>query len=153
MEIDTCRSTHGSGVRNGLSGGSVGIELAKAFLSEIVNDVADYAALFVDDVHEALDEPQALAFFETLTTYTPEGLHILLSTRHRLTTKGFLRQLANRQAGSITSSDLRFTPAEIREYFAVTHGIDLEDTQLDLIWQRTQGWAARLGPIEYPQGR
>ena len=131
-------------VGNGGSWESPGFELAKAFLSDIVIDAPDYMALFIDDVHEILDEPEALDFFETLTTRSPQGFHVILSSRHRFTSKGFPRQLANRLAGSIPSSDLRFTLAEIREYFAVTHGIALEEDQADSIWQKTQGWAAIL---------
>ena len=122
-------------VGNGGSWESPGFELAKAFLSDIVIDAPDYMALFIDDVHEILDEPEALDFFETLTTRSPQGFHVILSSRHRFTSKGFPRQLANRLAGSIPSSDLRFTLAEIREYFAVTHGIALEEDQADSIWQ------------------
>lgn len=114
------------------------------FLAEIV-DVLDALdsplRLVLDDVHEIVT-PRTLRGLETLIRYVPKGLRLVLSTRldpplplARLRAQGNLAEIrANR---------LRFCRDDAAAMLRAV-GIELEDEQLRLLVDQTEGWAAGL---------
>jgi LuxR family transcriptional regulator, maltose regulon positive regulatory protein len=79
---------------------------------------------------------------ELLLMRAPDTLRFVLAARqdvrlglHRLRLEGALTE--------IRVDDLRFTMAEARELFAGA-GVELGDTALVLLYERTEGWAAGL---------
>jgi LuxR family transcriptional regulator, maltose regulon positive regulatory protein len=114
-----------------------------AIVERLLKDLAaleDVVWLVIDDVHEL--HAQALHELELLVMRAPRELRFVLATRrdlrlglHRLRLEGELTE--------IRADDLRFTIDEARALFQAA-GIDLEDHQLALLHERTEGWAAGL---------
>lgn len=97
--------------------------------------------LVFDDFH-LIRNPEVLASVALLLERLPEKLTLVLITRadpvlplHRVRVAG--------QLVEIRSRDLAFTRAEAAELFAI-EGFRLREDQLDILYARTEGWAAGL---------
>lgn len=98
--------------------------------------------LVLDDYHviEASEIHEAMAF---LLDHAPDQLHLLVTTRSdppfalsRLRTRGQLIE--------VRAADLRFEPAEAREFLNELMGLDLTETDVQALEERTEGWIAGL---------
>ena len=97
--------------------------------------------LVIDDLHE-LVSAEALEQLTELLISLPPNVHAILATRrdprlrlHRLRLAGDLAE--------IRAADLRFSEDETRELLAAS-GIALPGHAAELLYQRTEGWAAGL---------
>jgi LuxR family maltose regulon positive regulatory protein len=97
--------------------------------------------LLIDDLHE-LRSTEALRMLELFLAELPPQLRVVLATRedpglglHRTRLAGALIE--------IRASDLRFSLEETRELLDAS-GVVLSDGGLELLHQRTEGWAAGL---------
>lgn len=97
--------------------------------------------LVLDDVHE-LHDPAALRSLDMLLRSMPERLRLVLAARYepalglpRLRMEGRLREIG--------AEALAFTRDEARLLLA-DQGIRLANGDVDLLWERTEGWAAGL---------
>ncbi|MFI5732599.1 LuxR C-terminal-related transcriptional regulator [Kribbella sp. NPDC051587] len=106
-------------------------------LSE-VNAIEGPFVLVIDDAHE-LSSAEDLA---ELLADLPPLAHAIVATRGELPLHLHKLRLAG-QLAEIRSPQLRFTVAETRELLAAA-GITLPDRLVDLLHQRTEGWAAGL---------
>jgi len=120
----------------GLDGWSV-IERLLADLGSL----RDRIWLIVDDVH-MLGATETLRQLEVFLMRAPAGLRFILASRpelrlglHRLRLEGELTE--------IRTQDLRFTLTETRALFGAA-GIRLTESALELLHERTEGWAAGL---------
>ena len=109
-------------------------------LSEL-DALEEPAVLVVDDVHE-LSSAEALAWLELFLARLPSQLLVVLVTReeprlglHRLRLAGELTELRD--------PDLRFSVEEARALIGAA-GIELVDSDLALLYERTEGWVAGL---------
>ena len=123
---------------------------AGAALTPLVNDIArageqepgkqwivvldDYHAIGASEVHEALT---------FLLDHLPDHLHLVIATRSdpplplaRLRSRG--------QLSEVRAADLRFTPAEAREFLNQVMGLELTEADVDALEDRTEGWIAGL---------
>jgi LuxR family transcriptional regulator, maltose regulon positive regulatory protein len=96
--------------------------------------------LVVDDVHELGAE--ALRQLELLVMRAPAELRFVLATRHDVR-MGLHRLRLDGQLTEIREPELRFTLAEARALF-VAAGVELPESALVSLHQRTEGWAAGL---------
>jgi LuxR family transcriptional regulator, maltose regulon positive regulatory protein len=110
-------------------------------LLDQLDGLEDPLQLVIDDLHE-LDSQDALAWLEMLLTRLPAQLRVLLASReepalglHRLRVAGQLIELRG--------PDLRFSLGETRALLRAG-GIDLSDTGLASLHERTEGWPAGL---------
>ena len=94
----------------------------------------DYHAIVAPEVHEAMT---------FLLDHMPEQLHLLVATRSdppfplsRLRSRGQLTEV--RAAG------LRFAPAEAQAFLTEVMGLDLADSDVQALEERTEGWIAGL---------
>jgi LuxR family maltose regulon positive regulatory protein len=97
--------------------------------------------LVIDDVH-AVTSPRAHEVLETVVEYLPVGAQLALACR----TEPPLplgRMRAHRQLAELSRAELSMTPAESGELLAKI-GIELSSDQLDLLFERTEGWPAAL---------
>jgi LuxR family maltose regulon positive regulatory protein len=99
------------------------------------------AVLVIDDLHE-LKSADALAALERFLADVPAHLRVVLLTRgnpglglHRLRLAGALTELRG--------ADLRLSLPETHELLAAS-GIELSDTGIAALHERTEGWAAGL---------
>ncbi|MBE2320640.1 AAA family ATPase [Solirubrobacter sp. CPCC 204708] len=115
---------------------------ASLVVEHLLSELGDaHVLLVIDDLHE-LRSDDALAQLETLLTWRPAGLRVVLAARqdprlgmHRLRLTGDLAE--------VREADLRFTRAEAAELLAAS-GIELPEAAVDRLHARTEGWAAGL---------
>jgi LuxR family transcriptional regulator, maltose regulon positive regulatory protein len=123
---------------------------AAAALTPLVNDLAragdqelgkqwivvldDYHTIGASEVHEAVT---------FLLDHLPDHLHVVMATRSdpplplaRLRSRGQLTELR--------AAELRFTPAEAREFLNRVMGLELTAADVDKLEDRTEGWIAGL---------
>ena len=93
----------------------------------------------LDDYH-AIGASEALIF---LLDHLPDHLHLVIATCSdpplplaRLRSRG--------QFGELRAADLRFTPAEAREFLNQVMGLELTEADVDALEDRTEGWIAGL---------
>jgi LuxR family transcriptional regulator, maltose regulon positive regulatory protein len=118
--------------------------LDHGFLADVVNaldDLAEPVVLILDDVHE-LTHPQPLHGLEALLQHQPAGLRLVLSARRDPHLPLARLRLAD-ELTEIRAEDLKFTAAEIRALLAIVD-IELDEGQLVLLLEQTEGWAAGL---------
>lgn len=99
-------------------------------------------ALFFDEF-QTVGGRSALAFFRNLLEHVPEQVRIFIGSR-TVPDIGFARLVVNRQALVLRGDELRFTPAEVGQFFAATRELDMQPSEVEAIYDRTEGWPAAL---------
>ncbi len=115
-----------------------------AIVERLLADLAplrDRLWLVLDDVHE-LRSDEARKQVELLVLRAPSQLRIVLATRHDVRL-GLHRLRLDRGLTEIRADDLRFSQPEARQLFRAA-GVELTDTALATLHERTEGWAAGL---------
>ena len=97
--------------------------------------------LVIDDA-DALGSAEAQRQLELLLMRGPPELRVVLASRHDLRL-GLHRLRLEGELTEIRTADLRFTVAEARELL-VAAGVDLPESALGMLYERTEGWAAGL---------
>jgi LuxR family maltose regulon positive regulatory protein len=110
-------------------------------LLEDLGGLGDRVWLVIDDVHE-LRPDEALRQLELLVMRAPAELRFVLATRHDLRL-GLHRLRLEGELTEIRAADLRFTRDEAQALFEAA-GVELSDSALGLLHDRTEGWAAGL---------
>src|SRR3984885_2413509 len=103
--------------------------------------LADQTWLMIDDAHE-LRSAEAQRQLELLLMRGPPELRIVLATRHDLRL-GLHRLRLEGELTEIRAAHLRFSLAEARGLFAAA-GVELPEAALEMLYERTEGWAAGL---------
>jgi LuxR family maltose regulon positive regulatory protein len=114
------------------------------FLRSLASRLAELPApvvLVLDDLHEVSGQAVA-GELRQLLRYAPPQLRLVVATRadpplslQRLRVAG--------QLSEIREAELAFTRSEAADLLT-GQGIELSDGELDMLWQRTEGWAAGL---------
>jgi LuxR family transcriptional regulator, maltose regulon positive regulatory protein len=115
-----------------------------AIVERLLKDLAPLADpvwLVLDDVHE-LGSDEARRQLELLVMRGPPELRLVLATRHDVRLGLHRLRLAG-ELTEIRAADLRFSLAEARELLAAA-GVDLPGPALEMLFERTEGWAAGL---------
>jgi LuxR family maltose regulon positive regulatory protein len=121
-----------------------------AVLTALVNDITgageqtpDRRWILVLDDYHVIEAPEVHEAVTFLLDHLPEHLHLLVATRSdpplslsRLRTRGQLTE--------VRAADLRFTPAEAREFLNQVMGLDLTAADVRALDERTEGWIAGL---------
>jgi LuxR family maltose regulon positive regulatory protein len=113
-------------------------------VEQLLTDLAsleDRLWLVIDDVH-LLGESETLRQLELLVMRAPPQLRFVLAARHDVRL-GLHRLRLEGELTEIRAADLRFTRAEARVMLE-TAGVELTESALTLLHQRTEGWAAGL---------
>jgi LuxR family transcriptional regulator, maltose regulon positive regulatory protein len=117
-----------------------GWAIAERLLKDLAS-LEDRIWLVVDDVHE-LGAAEALAQLELFLLRAPAELRFVLATREELRLGLHRLRLAG-ELTEIRAADLRFAPKEARLLFEAA-GVELPDSALALLHERTEGWVAGL---------
>lgn len=115
-----------------------------AIVERLLEDLASLESplwLVIDDLHE-LRSTDALRQLELLLMRAPDALRLVLSGRHNLRL-GLHRLRLEADLTEIRAADLRFSIDEARALFGAA-GVELSDSALELLVERTEGWAAGL---------
>ena len=102
----------------------------------------DSLVLVLDDIH-VLREDATLRSFEYAVERLPATARVVATTRSDPPIRlGRLR--ANGALGELRAADLAFTLDEARELLVAREEIDLPETDLELLVERSEGWPAGL---------
>ncbi len=115
-----------------------------AIVERLLQDLApldDRVWLVIDDLHQ-LSSAEVQHQLEVLVLRAPPELRFVLSARHDLRL-GLHRLRLEGELTEIRAADLCFTVDEARALFE-TAGVELPDSVLALLVDRTEGWAAGL---------
>jgi LuxR family maltose regulon positive regulatory protein len=116
----------------------------RARLEQLLQDLRamqERVWLIIDDLQE-LRSDEALRQLELLLMLAPPTLRIILASRHDMPL-GLHRLRLTGDLTEIRTADLSFTVEESRALFAAS-GVTLSEGSLELLHQRTEGWAAGL---------
>jgi len=116
-----------------------------AALPTLLNEVAaaaDELVMILDDYH-LITNPAVHEQMEFVLTRMPANLHMVLATR----ADPALPLARFRAGGELTEmrgDDLRFQPEEAGQLFNAVLHLGLTDDDVELLYRRTEGWAAGL---------
>jgi LuxR family maltose regulon positive regulatory protein len=129
---------------------ALGAAPASAAITAVVNELerlgqrqpGSHWLLVLDDYH-VIGAPEVHEALTFLLDHMPERLHLLVATRSdppfplsRLRSRGQLTE--------VRAADLRFAPAEARAFLNEVMGLDLADSEVQALEERTEGWIAGL---------
>ena len=118
------------------------IELA---IDELLSAVSGYeqpVILVLDDLHTVTDR-DCLASIDHALSHMPENVRVIVATRVD-PALGLSRLRAARELIELRARDLAFTSREARSLLVERGGIELNDEQVDVLVERTEGWPAAL---------
>lgn len=98
--------------------------------------------LVLDDYH-VIDTPAIHDGLKRLLDHLPSHLHLVLITRSDPPFP-LARMRVNRELVEVRTDDLRFRPDETRRFLSGMENLTLSETDVQLLEQRTEGWAAAL---------
>ncbi len=128
---------------------------ARRALTLLLNAIADLPAAFLlvlDDVHFAAHSRESLVVLDQLLSQAPANLHLIFVSRHNFPLPSLSRLLAQGRVLSLTTQDLRFTPAESAQLFADIFDAPLNNAEAETLTRRAEGWPVALSLI-YQMGR
>lgn len=117
----------------------------ETILTILINEIAGQdkeLTLVLDDYHEIelAEINEGMSFF---VENMPPQLHLIISSRAEPDLP-LAKLRARRQLLEITAKDLRFTEAEINQFFNDLIGFELNTKQIQALENRTEGWIAGL---------
>jgi LuxR family maltose regulon positive regulatory protein len=114
--------------------------IVERLLTEL-GQLEDRMWLVIDDLQE-LRADETLRQLELFLMRAPGTLRFVLATRHDLRL-GLHRLRLEGELTEIRAADLRFTLADSRTFFEAS-GVQLSDSALQMLLERTEGWVAGL---------
>ena len=110
-------------------------------LAAALTELAGPVVVVLDDFHQ-LTNPAVLDGLVTVLGRSPAALRVVLASREDLPPPLSRLRVAGRPI-EVGAAELAFTAAEAAKLLAA-HGLVLADADLELVWARTEGWAAGL---------
>ncbi|MGH2715327.1 MAG: hypothetical protein ACRDM7_15835, partial [Thermoleophilaceae bacterium] len=114
----------------------------RPFLTSVINalsGVDEPLVLVLDDLH-VVSSPSVVRDLEWVLENGPANLRLVAATRSDPLFRLQRLRVAERMS-EVRAADLAFTREEA---VALLNGLDLPAADLDLLWRRTEGWAAGL---------
>ena len=114
-------------------------------MTELINEldeVGEPVFLVFDDYH-LIEQSAIHQGVEFLLEQSPENLHTVMITR-KDPPFPLARWRVQGRLNEFRAADLRFTPAEVAEFFQKNLEISLDERALALLAERTEGWIAGL---------
>lgn len=115
------------------------------WLTALINQIANVSGDFVlvlDD-YQMITNPALHAAVAYLIERSPQQMHLVIASRVEPPLP--LAQLRARgQMAEIKASHLRFNGEEIGRFFGEVVGLDLDESSLGMLEERTEGWIASL---------
>lgn len=97
--------------------------------------------LFLDDF-QVLSNKTVLTFFREVFERIPDHVRLFVGTRS-MPEIGLSRLVVNQRALVLQSDHLRFSPAEVEQFFR-RNAADVSNDEIAAIYRRTEGWPAAL---------
>jgi len=113
-----------------------------AALCDELAELPEKFILVLDDYH-LLHSPDIQALMDALVRRIPPSMHLVIAMRHDAQLP-FAKLHAEGKICELRGADLRFTTEEMRELLARTVKREFSPETLDVLQQRTEGWAVGL---------
>lgn len=114
-----------------------------ALLNALADVLTAPALLVIDDYHlAASDDVDAL--LDHFLAFLPQPLHVIVATRHAPRWEHLVTWRARGQVLDIKRDTLAFTRDEIAALFAETYKCPLAPRDVELVYERTEGWPIAL---------
>ncbi len=114
-------------------------------IDELMNGIADFGGdlvIVLDDL-QAVTDDECLASLDYALEHLPANAHMILITRADPALQ--LAQLRARGGlAEVRAAELAFTPDEAHELLVQRGGIDLDQHEVEMLRERTEGWPAAL---------
>ena len=121
------------------------------FIGQLINSILDTlpnpSVLVFDDLH-TLSDPVIYGAIDYLLDHLPAALHIVIATR-RDPPIGLPRLRGRQQVAELRLPDLRFTLDETAVYLTNALALQLSPTELAILADSTEGWAAGINLIAH----
>ena len=124
---------------------AMGANSLLAALPTLLNEVAaaeGQLVMILDDYH-LITNPAVHEQMEFVLTRMPANLHVVLATRADPALP-LARFRARGELTEVRGTDLRFQPEEAGQLFNAILHLGLADDDVELLYRRTEGWAAGL---------
>ncbi|SEM22049.1 transcriptional activator domain-containing protein [Mesobacillus persicus] len=121
-----------------------------ALCSLFINDVVavdEEIILILDDYHQVEHSYNVNSWMEKLIEHIPDNFHVIVSSRSRPRWNSLSKMKVSDQLLEITKEDLVLTKDEIELFLCDYYGIDLNEEQLETVFNITEGWVIALGMI------
>lgn len=120
-----------------------GLTTGPDLIFDLINTVSltdQRFALFLDDYH-VIHEKKIHGLIQNLITHLPDNLNLIVGSRTQLPIP-LAKLRASNSLISIEIDDLRFNQDEAVYLFQNTNRLEIEEAQLEQLYQRTGGWPA-----------
>ena len=115
-----------------------------ALLNAISENIHKDTLLILDDFHRVVDVPEIIEFVDWLVDRLPPKLHLVVITRQHPEFPSKNKWIVKGDIIEIDKHSLTFTSDEIRRLFAESYGIPLSENTVELLLEKTEGWAIGL---------
>lgn len=115
-----------------------------ALLNEITRVINEETLLILDDFHRVSDVPEIVNFIDWMINRIPPKLHLVIITRHRPHFPSMNKWIVKGDVLEIDKKTLTFTSGESKQLFEESYEISLSDKTIELIQEKTEGWAIGL---------
>jgi len=115
-------------------------EVVGTLVNEMVEVIPEWFVLVLDDFHQVEDSPDVCAFLTTFLTYLPEHCHLIVASRTVPGGLPFISLAARGEVVGLGQDDLRFTPEEIQDFLAQSHGVCLTRQEAEVLAAESEGW-------------
>ena len=138
-----------------ISGGEMSGSLMKQAVGILINDIVRYLSdpfvLVLDDLHFVTESAVYVAL-DYLLDQLPTNLHVVIGTRNDPPLR-LARLAARRQMGELRRSDFSLNHEETYRLLNDTLGLALTNDEVDILYNRTEGWAGVLCLLASSLGR
>lgn len=138
-------------ISGGINSDSEMRKVVAALINDIVNYMQEPIILVLDDLH-FVTEPMVCVALNYLLDQRPPNLYVVVGTRNDPSIR--LNRLAARgQLGEIRRSDLSLDVDQTQQLMNEILSLNLSPSELNILQERTEGWAGALCLLAGPLGR
>ncbi len=119
-------------------------QLVGTLTGEIYASIPEYFLLVLEDYHFVEDSDLAKRILDLFVGRVPDNCHIIVSSRISVDLPAISSLTFQRNAASLGTSHLSFTPMEVKELLATHYSLHLSDEEADKLATDTEGWIAGI---------
>ncbi len=113
------------------------------FINEFSESFQGETILVLDDLHLIQDDASIKEYFEFLLKNIPDNLHIVVTTRAIPSFNiSFLN--SKRKLFRLDLIDLKFNEEEINQLVKDIYGVNLDESQIEILLKKSEGWVTAL---------
>ena len=115
-------------------------QIVGTLTGEMYETIPDFFTLILDDFHNIEDSLSARGMLNLLIERAPENCHIVIASRTPVDLSALHKLKLQDLAANLSTNDLAFAPAEVRDLLGKHHGLNLTEQEAGTLATRTEGW-------------